>query len=146
MGNAKSISIRFDPEDMEELREFMRWRMQKDFVSIDSRFDLKTANDLIRQAKIDKAQALRRIEAQRGAQQELEQQREDVSLLPDREAEKIQADWIKEAEASALAYVTSRNKGATPRSTQGVDPDLFRSTLSWIEKQRGRNWWPKKAK
>lgn len=147
MGNDKSISIRFDPEDMEELREFMKWRMNKNFVSIDSNFDsnLRDAAGLIKQAQLEKAQILRHIEAQRGAEKELEKQRENISLLPDRETEKIQADWVKDAEASARSYASARNRNSQPRATQGVDPDLYRSTLSWIEKQRGRNWWPKKS-
>lgn len=145
----KAISISFDPDDLADLHEFIQWKTKKaaaGFASVETEFDLRTATDLIKQAAQEKQNILRQIERQRGAEKELDQQREDVSLLPDREAEKIQSEWIKEAEASALAYVTSRNKGATPRSTQDVDPDLYRSTLSWIEKQRGRNWWPKKSK
>jgi hypothetical protein len=111
----------------------------------DADFSLKDAADLIKTATAERQQALRRIEAQRGSQDELAQQRENVSLLPDREAQRIQAEWVEQASAQASRYCQSRNRGATPRATQDVDPDLYRSTLSWVEKQRGRNWWPKKS-
>jgi hypothetical protein len=100
-------------------------------------FNLNEASEMIRQAKIEKAQILRQIESQRGPQEILDQQREDVSLLPDREAERIQAEWAEAAKAQAEHYAIARNKkGTTPRSTQGVDPSITSSVLSWIKKQR----------
>src|SRR5688572_20169332 len=64
-------------------------------------FNLSEAAEMIRQAKVDKQNILRAIEAQRGTQQALDQQREDVSLLPDREAERIQSEWVQQATAQA---------------------------------------------
>lgn len=104
----------------------------------DANFSLDEAARLIMQARIDKQHALRRITAQEQSQEELAQAREDVSLLPDREAEKIQHEWIKDAEASARSYAEARNRHSTPRSTQGVDPSITDSVLSWVKKQRAK--------
>lgn len=148
MGSEKSISILFDPEDMKELREFMRWRMNKNFVSIDSSFDLRDAAGLIKRAQQEKQNILRQIEAERGSQEVLAQQRENVSLLPDREAERIQSEWIKDAEASALRYCQSRNAGATPKAFDPNDKeqaDIRSGVLSWLKKQRARGHYPKKV-
>jgi len=112
----------------------------------DVNFSLSEAANLIAQSRIDRQRTLQRIAAQEQSQEELAQAREDVSLLPDREAEKVRHEWIKDAEASARSYASARNRHSQPRSTQDVHPDLYRSTLSWIEKQRGRNWCHKKAK
>lgn len=97
-------------------------------------FSLKEASDLIKTAAPERQHALRRIEAE----QELAQQRENVSLLPDREAERIQAEWVEQSRQQAEAYSKSKNSGATPRSTQGVDPDVRLGVLSWIDRQRRR--------
>ena len=97
-------------------------------------FSLKDATDLIKTAAVERQQALRRIEAQ----QELAQARENVSLLPDREAEKIQAEWREQSRLQAQNYCDARNRHLHPRSTQGVDSDLLQSTLSWIKRTKMR--------
>ncbi|HKU75831.1 MAG TPA: hypothetical protein VJR02_18120 [Pyrinomonadaceae bacterium] len=115
--------------------------MNKNFAPVDSNFDLREAADLIRRAKLDKQTILRSIEAQRGTQQRLDQQREDVSLLPDREAERIQAEWVKDAKASALRYCDSRNAGATPKAFNPANQeevDLRNGVLGWLAKQRAK--------
>jgi hypothetical protein len=107
----------------------------------DANFDLREATDLIRQAKIDKQHILRDIERQRGNEETLAQQRENVSLLPDREAQRIEAEWIKDAEASALRYCQSRNAGATPKAFNPANQeevDLRNGVLSWLERQRAK--------
>ena len=104
----------------------------------DVNFSLDEAAKLITQSRIDRQRTLQRIAAQEKSQEELAQVRENVGLLPDREAEKIQADWIKDAEASARSYASARNRNSQPRSTQGVDPDIFDSTLSWIKRAKLR--------
>ena len=111
----------------------------------DATFSIDEAARLIAQSKIERQHILRTIAAQEQSQEALDQQRENVSLLPDREAERIQRDWIKDAEASALRYCESVNKGATPRSTQGVDSSITDGVISWIAKKRRQNFWPRKA-
>jgi hypothetical protein len=102
---------------------------------------LREASDLIAEARVEKQQILRNIEAQRGTQQALDQQREDVSLLPDREAQRIQAEWREQATAQGKAYSESKNRGATPRA---FDPnnkeqaDIRSGVISWIKKQKLR--------
>src|SRR5688500_11771011 len=113
----------------------------------DARFSLKDASELIRQARIDKQHILRDIERERGSQDALGQAREDVSLLPDREAQKIQSQWIKDAEASASRYCQSKNAGGTPRSFDPNDKDqvdIRLGVLSWLERQRARGHFPRK--
>jgi len=107
-------------------------------------FDLRDAADLIRQAKIDKQHILQNIEAQRGSREALAQAREDVSLLPDREAERVRDEWLEQSKLQAQNYAEARNRNSQPRATQSVDPDILRSTLSWIANKRKRNYWPKK--
>lgn len=137
----KGISIYYSPEDLAELHEFIQWKTNKaagKFASVESNFDLREAADLIRQAKISKQRILADIERQHGNEEALAQQRENVSLLPDREAERIQSEWRERATAQAKNWAESRNRGATPRATQGVDPDIQLGVLSWIERQRRR--------
>jgi len=112
----------------------------------DANFDLREAADLTRQAKIDKQHILRSIEAQRGAEQVLGQQREDVSLLPDREAERIQAEWVEAAAAQAKNYAQSRNAGATPKAfdpNNKEEVDIRNGVKTWIESKRKKNWFKK---
>jgi len=104
----------------------------------DANFSIDEAARLIMQARIDKQHALRRITAQEQSQEELAQAREDVSLLPDREAEKIQREWIKDAEASARSHAEARNRNSTPRSTQDIDPSIREGVISWIKRQKMR--------
>jgi hypothetical protein len=108
-------------------------------------FDLRDAADLIRQAKIHKQHTLQNIEAQRGAEQELDQAREDIGLLPDREAERVRDEWREQSKLQAQNFAAARNRNSQPRATQSVDPDILRSTLSWIESKRKKQWF-KKAK
>ena len=104
---------------------------------------LRDASALIKEAALEKARILKSIQEQRGAQQELEEARENVGLLPDREAMKIQREWIEHAKQQGEAYSQSKNRGATPRATQGVDPDIRSGVLTWIESKRKRNWFKK---
>jgi hypothetical protein len=101
-------------------------------------FNLRDATDLIRQAKIEKQNILQRIAANEELQGVSDQQRENVSLLPDREAERIQAEWREQAEAQARLYSESRKRNSQPRSTQGVDPDIREGVISWIKRQKLR--------
>ena len=110
----KAISISFDPDDLAELNEFIQWKTNKaagKFASVESNFDLREAADLIRRSKLEKAQILRQIEAQRGEQQELHQQREDVALIPGWEGERMQREWAKEAKQQAESYAAATNSG-----------------------------------
>lgn len=143
MANDKSISIRFDEDDMEDLREFMRWRMNKNFVSIDSDFDLREAASLIKKAAQEKQEILRQIERERGSQQELKQQREDVALIPGWEGERMQRQWAKEAAQQAESYAAATNSGKRSRSTTGADASITEGVLSWIKRQRARGHYPK---
>ena len=104
----------------------------------DANYSLKETAELIAQSRIEKQQTLERIAAQEQSQQNLAQAREDVSLLPDREAEKIQHEWIKDAEASARSYAEARNRNSQPRSTVGTDPAITDSVLSWVKKQKAK--------
>jgi hypothetical protein len=103
----------------------------------DVNFSLKDTSELIVQSRIDRQQALRRIEAE----QELAQVREDISLLPDREAEKVRHDWLEQASAQASRYCQSRNSGASPKSFDPNDKeqaDIRSGVLSWIERTKMR--------
>jgi hypothetical protein len=107
----------------------------------DADFSLSEAADLISRAKIEKQQILQNIEAQRGTQQALDQQREDVSLLPDREAERIQSEWVQQATEQAKNYAQSRNAGATPKAFDPNDKeqaDIRSGVLSWIKRTKMR--------
>ena len=107
----------------------------------DADFDLRDAAGLIRAAKIEKQQILRQIEAERGSQDALAQAREDVSLLPDRETERIQAGWVEAAAVQAKNYAQSRNAGATPKAFDPNDKeqkDIRDGVISWIKKQKMR--------
>jgi hypothetical protein len=145
----KGISIYFSPEDLAELQEFVVWKTKKtagNFVSIESSSDfqsLRDTADLIRQAKIDKTQILRHIEAQRGAQQELDQQREDVALIPGWEGERMQRQWANEAKQQAESYAAATNSGKRLRSAIGTDASITEGVLSWIKRQRARGHHPK---
>ena len=136
----KGISIYFSPDDLAELQEFVVWKTHKaaagKFASIDSNFDLREAADLIRQAKIDKQHILRDIERQRGAEKELDQQRENISLLPDRETEAIQSEWRQQAKQQAESYAAATNSGKRLRS--GEDKDIRDGVLSWLKRQKLR--------
>lgn len=138
----KGLTIHYSPEDLRELYEFIQWKTDKraghKFASVESEFDLRTASGLIKRAAQEKQNILRQIDAERGSQDELAQQRENVSLLPDREAERIEAQWIEAAKAQGKNYCDARNRNSQPRSTQGVDPDIFDSTLSWIKRTKMR--------
>ena len=112
----------------------------------DADFSLNEAAELIRQARIEKQQILRNIERQRGQEEALGQQRENVSLLPDREAEQIQAEWLEQASAQALRYCQSKNSGATPKSFDANDAeqrDIRSGVLSWIKSKRKKQWFKK---
>lgn len=138
----KGISIYFSPTDLIELEEFVVWKTNKaagKFASVESEFDLREAADLIRQAKIDKQHILRDIERQRGQEEALGQQRENVALIPGWEGERMQREWAKEAEASARQYAEATNakKRWRPPKNQ-EDADIRDGVLSWIERQRRR--------
>ena len=142
----KAISISFDPDDLAELHEFIQWKTNKaagNFTSVESAFDLREAASLIRQAKIDKQHILQDIERQRGAQQELHQQREDVALIPGWEGERMQRQWAKEAAQQAESYAAATNSGKRSRSTIGTDASITEGVLSWIKRQRARGHYPK---
>ena len=150
----KGISIYFSPADLRELSEFIKWKTQKaagNFASVESDFDLKEANSLIKKAQLEKQQILRQIEAERGSQDDLAQARQDVSLLPDREAEKVRHDWLEQASVQAKNYAQSRNAGASPKSFDPNDKeqaDIRSGVLSWITrtKMRGGLGGPKTLK
>jgi hypothetical protein len=101
-------------------------------------FNLNDAASLIRRAQLEKQLVLRDIERKRGQEEALGQQREDISLLPDREAEKIQAEWRELAEAQARSYSEARNRNAHPRSTLGTDPSITEGVISWIKRTKLR--------
>lgn len=140
----KGISIYYSPDDLRELHEFIQWKTNKaagKFASVESEFDLRTASDLIKRAAQEKQNILRQIDAERGSQDELAQVRENVSLLPDREAERIQAGWVEAAKDQASRYCQSRNNGATPKAfdpDNKEEADIRQSTLSWIKRQKMR--------
>jgi hypothetical protein len=107
----------------------------------DADFSLREAADLIKTAAAERQQALQRIEAQRGSQEALAQAREDISLLPDREAEKVRHDWLEQASAQASRYCLSRNAGASPKSFDPNDKEqagIRSGVLSWIKRTKMR--------
>jgi len=104
----------------------------------DANFSLSETAELIAQSRIEDQRTLQRIAAQEQSQDELAPAREDVSLLPDREAEKIQHEWIKDAEASARSYAEARRRNSQPRSTIGTDPSITEGVLSWIKRTKLR--------
>jgi hypothetical protein len=150
----KGISIYYSPEDLKELHEFIQWKTRKaaGLASVESNFDLregaglKDAAALIKQAQLEKQQILRQIEAERGSQRAVEEQRENVSLLPDREAQRIQAEWIEQAAAQASRYCQSKNAGATPKASDPnnkEEVDIRNGVKTWIESKRKKNWFKK---
>jgi hypothetical protein len=142
----KGISIYFSPEDLAELQEFVVWKTKQaagNFVSIDSGsdFNLRDAAGLIRRAQQEKQEILRRIDSQRGTEEAMAQQRENVSLLPDREAERIQSEWREQSKLQAQSYADSVNRGATPRAFDPNDKeqrDIRDGVISWLKKQKMR--------
>ena len=137
----KGLTIHYSPEDLAELHEFIQWKTNKaagKFASVESEFDLRTAAGLIKKAAQGKQNILRQIYTEQGSRDELAQQLENVSLLPDREAERIQSEWAAQSKVQAEAYAAARNRHSHPRSTQGVDQDIFQSTLSWIKRTKLR--------
>lgn len=135
----QGLTIHFSADDLPELFEFIRFKTSKaagKFASVESAFDLREAADLIRQAKIDKQHILRDIERQHGAENELDQQRENISLLPDRETEAIQSEWRQQAKQQAEAYAAATNTGKRLRS--GEDKDIRDGVLSWLKRQKLR--------
>jgi hypothetical protein len=140
----KGLTIHYSPEDLAELYEFIQWKTKKtarSFASVESSFDLKEANSLIKRAQLEKQNILRQIEAERGSQDALAQAREDISLLPDREAEKVRHDWLEQASIQAKNYAQSRNAGASPKSfdpNNKEEADIRSGVLSWIKRTKMR--------
>jgi hypothetical protein len=105
-------------------------------------FSLDEASRLIAQAQKEKYESLKA----KADKEVLAQQRSAVGLLPDRDAERLleelnkpEQDYVAEAKQQAEHYAISRNKkGTTPRSTQGVDPDIREGVTSWIKRQKMR--------
>lgn len=106
----------------------------------DVNFSLDEAAKLIALSKIERQHILQTIANQEQSQEVLAQARENVSLLPDAAAERIQREWIESAAAQAKKYSDARNRNSQPRSTLGTDPSITDGVISWIESKRKKNW------
>lgn len=107
----------------------------------DASFSLDEAAKLIALSKIERQHILQTIANQEQSQEALTQAREDISLLPDREAEKVRHNWLEQASAQASRYCQSRNAGASPKSFDPNDKeqaDIRSGVISWIKKQKMR--------
>src|SRR5688500_1571857 len=75
---------------------------------------IEEAAQLISEARRQMKLERERNTQSKQSQEAVAQERDDVSKLPDREAERVRAEWAKEAAESAERYADARNRGSQP--------------------------------
>ena len=151
MAKDKGITIYFGPEDLDELRQFTIWKTKKhagtnngfsmaDFsVEDEADFDLKEANWLIRQHRLEDAKRREAQAEQTQRQAQVGQQRESISTLPDQAADAQQRKWAQEAEEQAKTYAEEKNAGRSGRPYITDEEKSIRDgVVSWIQRTKLR--------
>lgn len=146
----QGISIYFDPQDMAELHEFIKWKTNKagatknaalnfsnDAFDVDN--SLKETSELIAQARQEMEQERKRGFEIQQRDQIARDQRDSISRLDDRNAAAQEKIFIEEAKAQGIEYAASRNSGKSGMAYITPEQKSIRDgVMSWIDRQRKR--------
>jgi hypothetical protein len=145
----KGITVYFPPDDVAELREFIKWKTKKaatknaalNFSNDDFNVEnsLRETTDLIQQARQEMAKEReRKLELERH-DAHVAQQRNSISGLDNRNAEAQQKIWKEEARIQGEEFAKSRNSGASGKAYITEEERSIRDgIISWIDRQRKR--------